>query len=71
MSYTVVRLRIQVRNSRRQIREFIRPEYATNTSSHAERFDTIDAAENAADRVKDHYEGAGHTYIGADFFEVA
>lgn len=69
MSYTV-RLTIQIRQSRRLLKTFLRPESALNTSSHADRFATIEEAEAAADRAGDTFGAAGHTYIGADFYQV-
>lgn len=69
MAYTV-RQTVRVRGTRRTFKSFIRAEYATNTSSHADQFETIEAAENAADRVKECYEAAGHTVIVTDFFPV-
>ena len=70
MPHYTVRLKIQVRGSRRVIKTFIRPEYAHNTSSHADRFASLDEAEAKADEVADRFRQAGHTYIGADFFIV-
>ena len=69
MAYTV-RYTIRVRGTRRILKSFIRSEYALNTSSHADRFNSIDAAEHAADTMAERASGAGHTYIGADFFRV-
>lgn len=71
MPYTV-RLTFQVVGTRRKLKTFIRPEYAHNTSSHADRFDTIELAENAADTLVEQMEATGRVrFIGADFFEVA
>lgn len=69
MAYTA-RLSIQVRGTKRITKQFIRSEYATNTSSHATRFESMDAAERAADVLAEDYGGRGHTFIGADFFQV-
>lgn len=66
--YTV-RITIQVRNSKRLIREFLRPEFALNTSSHATAFDSVEQAENAADIAAENFRGNGHTYIGMDIFK--
>lgn len=69
MAYTI-RLIVKVRDSRRIIKPFLRPEHATNTSSHATRFDTVEAADVAADIAAEHFRAAGHTVIGSDTFEV-
>jgi hypothetical protein len=69
MHYTV-RLHVRVRNSRRSFRSFIRAEYAPNTSSHADKFDSLESAENAADKIAEHYTAAGHTVLSTDFFKV-
>ncbi len=69
MSRYTVRLRVQIAGGRRVIRPFIRSEYAPNTSSHADGFDTIDAAERAADDVTERYRAAGHTVIGTDIYD--
>lgn len=68
--YTV-RLDIQIRNSRRKIREFIRPENAINTSSHATGYATIEEAESAAETVRRYFEENGHTYLGHAIFDRA
>jgi len=68
--YYTVRLIIQVRSTRRQIKEFIRREHVANTSSYAQRFESIEAAEVAALQVADCFIENGHTYIGHDVFEV-
>lgn len=70
MHYTV-RLTFKVNGTRRILKTFIRPEYAVNTSSHATTYDTVEAAENAADALREEMLAAGRvTYIGADFFKV-
>jgi hypothetical protein len=69
MAYTV-RIHIQVRNTRRILKTFLRPEYAVNTSSHANRYESLEAAENAADEAIEHFRAAGHTYICSDFYRV-
>jgi hypothetical protein len=69
MKYTV-RIELRVRNTKRTIRQFIRPEYAHNTSSHATKFDTMEDAQAVADRVSDYYRNAGHTVIGEDYIQV-
>lgn len=68
--YYTVRFIIQVRGTRRILKSFIRAEYALNTSSHATQFDSMDAAERAADKQKEYAEENGHTFIGADFYTV-
>jgi hypothetical protein len=65
-----VRLIIKVRGTKRIIKEFIRAEYALNTSSHADRFYSIDEAEMAADKLAEIFTAAGHTIIGTDIFKV-
>lgn len=69
MRYTV-RFIIQVRGTKRILKSFIRSEYALNTSSHATQFDSMDAAERAADIQKERAKASGHTFIGADFYTV-
>jgi len=69
MHYTV-RLTIRAANSRRTFKSFIRDEYAMNTSSHATRFDSIEAAENAADVAFENYEGKGCKVMHVDFFTI-
>jgi len=68
--YYTVRFTVRVRNSRRQFKAFIRPEYAPNTSSHATRFGSLKEAESEADKVAEYYSEAGHTVIVTDFFKV-
>jgi len=71
MTYYTVKLRFELAGKRRKINEFIRPEYATNTSSHATRYDTIDEAEKAADLVSGLMLASGRlVYLGADFYKV-
>lgn len=69
MRYTV-RIILRVRGTKRILKTFLRPEYALNVSSHATVFDSIDDAERAVDIQKEYAEIAGHTFIGADFYEV-
>jgi len=66
--YTV-RLTFRVVGTRLTIKTFIRSEYALNTSSHADTFDTLEQAENAADALVEQMTATGRvTYIGADFY---
>ncbi len=67
MTYTI-RVTLRVRGTQRIIREFLRPEYAGNTSSHATRFETVQAADDAADIASDNWRAAGHTVIGTDIY---
>jgi hypothetical protein len=70
MAYTV-RLHFKVNGTRRTLKTFIRPEYAINTSSHADRFPTLDAAETAADDLVEQMSASGRvTFTHADFFMV-
>lgn len=69
MHYTL-RITLRVRGTRRILKTFIRPEYAHNISSHATRFDTLEAAEAAADMHAERTRENGHTFISADFFKV-
>ena len=69
--YYTIRLSFQVVGTRRIIRTFIRPEYATNTSSHATRFDSMDAADAAADVLIPQMEATGRArFIGSDIFKI-
>lgn len=69
MPYTI-RLIVRVKGTKRIIKPFVRAEYALNVSSHATRFDTVNAADAAADIVADNMWGTGHTVLGSDVFEV-
>ena len=64
-----VRLIVRVRGTKRIIKTFIRSEYALNTLSHADTFETLGDAEIAADALADDMSSRGHTVIGADFYE--
>ena len=69
----IVRITIQVRNSRRKHKTYLRPEsaYFHNTSSYAMRYDTMDEAEQAADYTAENFRVQGHTIICVDILKVS
>jgi hypothetical protein len=69
MVYTV-RIRVRVAGTRRQFWTFLRSEGATNTSSHARRYESAAAADVAAMLAAGHFAEAGHTVIGWDVMRV-
>jgi hypothetical protein len=69
MSRYTVRHTVRVAGTKRTFKAFVRAEYALNTSSHADAFDTMDKAERAADDVADRYRAAGHTVLVTDIFD--
>lgn len=70
MAYTV-RLRFKVIGTRRDLKMFIRPEYATNTSRDATTYATKEEAETAADSTVEQMEATGRVrFVGADFYTV-